>query len=94
MPTERLARAALELHRLALAAAEVRDLPSPVSPRERNAKGAADPTAGTVMDPRRVRLAEVLDRILERVEREYVEKVAADAERLAISLDHWQGGRR
>lgn len=60
-PTERLARAALELHRIALAAAEIRHLPSPATPREKNTKGAADPTANTAMDPRRAAVGKALD---------------------------------
>ena len=61
--TERLARAALELHRLALAAAEVEHLPSPRAPRERTSTGASDPTLSTVLDTRRQAVSRVLAEI-------------------------------
>lgn len=89
--TERLARAALELHRLALTASEIRHLPSPATPREKNSKGAADPTAGTALDDRREYVAETLTRIMERVTNDYVENIATDAETLRYALDQWDG---
>lgn len=59
MPTARLARAALELHRLALAASEIQHLPSPTARREKTSKWCAqDPTATTVLDDKRVAVAE------------------------------------
>lgn len=79
MLTERAVRTALALHRVALAAKEVQHLPSPATPCERNAKGAADPTAGIVLDPRRVAVADAL-RDAERA-----------AERLTSALDAWDG---
>jgi hypothetical protein len=58
MPTARLARAALELHRLALAASEIQHLPSPTARREKTSKWAAnDPTATTVLDDKRAYVA-------------------------------------
>lgn len=66
--TERLARAALDLHRLALAAAEIRHLPSPTARREQTSKrGAQDPTATTALDDRRAAVADALDDVNEAV---------------------------
>lgn len=93
MPTERLARAALELHRLALAAAKVRDLPSPVTPREKNVKGAADPTAGAALDPRRLAVAEALDVVLRDAELLVGVELAAMSATLRDALNAWDGRR-
>lgn len=88
--TERLARAALELHRLALAAAEVRYLPSPLTPREKNTKGAADPTAGTALDPRRVRVAQECDSA-NQVAKAVMDPIETATRYLRAALDQWDG---
>ncbi|GAA2609776.1 hypothetical protein SMC26_39555 [Actinomadura fulvescens] len=88
--TETLAREVLELHRLARAASEIRDLPSPATPREKNAKGAPDPTAGTALDPRRIAVADAHDGALESAE--YMTKrVCALSAQLRATLDQWDG---
>jgi len=88
--TESLVRAALELHRLALTAAEIRHLPSPVTPREKNAKGASDPTAGTALDPRReavaVEYAGAMDAAAE-----LIDKLREPLSALRDALDAWDG---
>lgn len=90
--TERLARAALELHRLALTAAEVQHLPSPMAHREQTSKrGAQDPTATTALDERREAVAAQLARTMERVRDDYVENIAAEAENLRSALNQWDG---
>lgn len=87
--TESLVRAALELHRLALTASEIRHLPSPLTPREKNAKGAADPTAGTALDDRRAAVATALDAVTHDAELLLGVELAAMRKLLTESLDRW-----
>jgi len=88
--TERLARAALDLHRLMIAAEEIRYLQSPASPREKTAKGADDPTASTALDPRRIAVAEGLEAAQEMASRLTAE-IRAHVENLGAALDTWDG---
>lgn len=86
--TERLVREALELHRLALTASEIRHLPSPATARERNAKGAADPTAGTALDERRAAVATALDNVSGQAHAMLAD-VRNSATALRTALDRW-----
>ena len=88
--TERLLRESLELHRLMKAAEEVRDLPSPATPIERNSKGVADPTPSIALDPRRIRVSNVV-KLTEYNLSELIDRVQALQEKLAGALDTWQG---
>jgi len=91
--TERLARAALTLHRLALAAAEVQHLPSPATPVERNAKGVSDPTPSAAMDPRREAVRDAFNLIAGYSAGEVADQVEDLANTLAMALDQWDGKR-
>jgi hypothetical protein len=93
-PTERLAYAALELHRLAKTAAEIQHLPSPVAKREQTSKrGAQDPTATTALDEKRAAVADALAN----VSRDAAATLAVDIETmcatLTAALDAWDGRR-
>lgn len=89
--TERLARAALELHRLAMTAAEVQHLPSPLAHREQTSKrGAQDPTATTALDEHRVTVADAVTE-LDGVVRLLTEDVRAASARITAALNQWDG---
>jgi hypothetical protein len=88
--TERLIRESLELHHLMKAAEEVKDLPSPATPIEKNAKGVADPTPSIALDPRRIGVGDAV-RQAEGSLSELIDRVQALQTELAVALDTWQG---
>jgi len=88
--TKRLLKEALDLYSLAKVAAEIRNLPSPRSGVERNAKGAPDPTASTALDPRRQEVADALDEAEREAERLAAE-ISCLRERLESAVKNWGG---
>lgn len=92
--TRRFARAALELHRLALTADEIQHLPSPVAHREQTSKrGAQDPTATTALDDRRAAVAEALATVGTATRTLTNVDLTALAATLTAALNQWDGRR-
>ena len=90
--TAGVARSALDLHRLALAAAEAAQLPSPATPQERTG-GHADPTAGAALDPRRLRVSDALNALSTSLG-DVAAALDYERRRLSEALDTWQGDDR
>lgn len=90
--TERIARLAIDLHRLALAAAEAQDTPSSVAKAARNHAGAADPTPAVVMDDRRVALQVAATEAVAKA-KEAIGPLVDASKQLSRALDAWQTGK-
>ena len=86
--TRALAELALELHRAALTAEELQHAASRRAPRETNGRGAQDPTATAVLDPRRQAVAAALAETARRAG-SLASEVGAVLSLLSEAVDQW-----